>query len=235
MCHGKPEFHVKIANEKVCFKFNKHHATEEAAKRSIAEYICAWEVVAGLMGGPDCFKLKYDGAQIEDRKPTPGVLVLNGSPLRSEVTISKADVTVSPSHYPSPPLGLKITPDVQTLYDRYMGYLRGKEPLASMAYFCLTVLERSTEKKNSRKVASETYGIKLEVLKKIGNLSSEKGGQQARKAVGKDEDLTTQDRRFLEEAIKAVIRRAAERAHDPDRDLLQISMADLPALKTTHR
>ena len=226
--HEEPGFHVKIANEKVRFEFKKHHATVEAARRSIEEYICAWEVVAGLRGGPNCFKLKYDYAQIEDRNPTPGVTVLHGLPLRSEVTISKAVLTVSPPHYPSPPSGLKIIPDVQTLYDRYMGYRQGKEPLAGMAYFCLTILERSTEKKNSRKVAAETYGIKLEVLNKIGHLSSEKGGQQARKAGGKDEDLTTQDRHFLEEAIKVVIRRAAERAHDPHRALPQISMSDLP-------
>ena len=229
MDHEEPDFHVKIANEKVRFEFKKHHTTVKAARKAIEEYICAWEVAASLKGGANCFKLKFDAGQIEDRNPTPGMAVLHGLPLRSEVTISKAFLTVSPPHYPSPPSRSKITPDVQTLYDRYMGYCLGKEHLASMAYFCLTILERSTEKKNSRKVAAETYGIKLEVLKKIGHLSSEKGGQQARKAVGKDEDLTTQDRRFLEEAIKAVIRRAAERAHDPDRALPEISMSDLTA------
>ena len=68
-----------------------------------------------------------------------------------------------------------ITPDVQTMYDRYMGYRQGREPLTTMAYFCLTILERSTKKNHSREVAAETYGIKLEVLNKIGHLSSEKG------------------------------------------------------------
>ena len=148
--------------------------------------------------------MKYGDARIEDRKPSPpGVVEIRGAQLGGELDCTlTARLTIGALSYPSPSSGLKITPDVQTLYDRYMGYRQGKEPLASLAYFCLTILERSTEKTNSRKVAAETYGVKLEVLKKIGHLSSEKGGQQARKAVGKDEDLTTQDRRFLEEAIK---------------------------------
>ena len=74
------------------------------------------------------------------------------------------------------------------------------------------------------------YRIKLKVLNKIGNLSSERGGQQARKAIGKDNDLTYQDRRLLEEAIKAVIRRAAEKAYAPDSDLQEISLSDLTSV-----
>ena len=46
-------------------------------------------------------------------------------------------------------------------------------------------------------------------------LSSTKGGNQARKASGKDKELTAQDCRVLEETIKAVIRRAAEKTHRP--------------------
>ena len=104
-----------------------------------------------------------------------------------------------------------------------------------MAYFCLTILERSTkkksnEKKTCRKLASEMYRIELEVLNKIGNLASERGGQQARKASGKDNDLTYQDRRFLEEAIKAVIRRAAEKAHASDGNIQKISLSDIPSI-----
>ena len=55
-----------------------------------------------------------------------------------------------------------------------------------MAYFCLTILQGSGD----RKKAAKKYGIKLEVLNKIAQLSSERGGQQARKASGKKNDLT---------------------------------------------
>ena len=134
---------------------------------------------------------------------------------------------------------MKLTPDVQTLYDRYKGYCQDRELLAGMAYFCLTVLENSvaqqpqkasTNRKTStkRKKAAEKYGIELEVLTKIGFLSSEKGGQQARKASGTNNNLTAQDRRFLEEAIKAIIRRAAEKAYAPNSDFPEIPLSAFP-------
>ena len=223
MDHEEPEFHVKIADEKVRFEFKKHHATVEAARRSIEEYICAWEVDAGLRGAPNCFKLKYDDAQIEDRNQTPGVVEIYAT-LRAGAPTMTATVTID-KQYPAPPSRLKITPDVKTMYDRYMGYRQGKEPLASLAYFCLTVIERSPTKKD----------FSSRVRDKIGHLSSGKGGQQARKAEGRDRDLTDQDSRFLDEAIKAVILRTAERAHNPDRDLPQISMSDLPVPSSESR
>ena len=116
------------------------------------------------------------------------------------------------------------------MYNRYMDYRLGREPLTSMANFCLNMLESSIKtnsKTKRRNVAAEMYGIKSEVLYRIGYLCAEKGGQQARKASGKDNDLTIQDRRFLTQAVKTIIRRAAERAYDPEKALPQISLSDL--------
>ena len=222
-------FRVQITNEKVrFFEFKEHYAAENVARGAIEDYIRAWEFDAGLRGGPNYFKLKFAGAQIKDRNPTPGVI--SGPAIEGDLDGSiSATLLVLPPYYPPPPSGVMlITPDVQTMYDRYMGYRQDQEPLTTMAYFCLTILERSTKKDNSREVAAETYGIKLEVLNKIGHLSSEKGGQQARKASGTNENLTAQDRRFLKEAIKAIIRRAAEKAYAPNSDFPEISLSDLP-------
>ena len=187
----------------------------------------------GLENGPSCFKLKFDHAQIEDRNPTPGGLELHAQPLRFDMMLSKAILTVSRNCYPPPPSRrLTLNPDVQSMYDRYMGYLQGKEHLPGMAYFCLTVL---TYLKGMKRAAA-MYGISRRVLTKISHLSSTKGGNQARKASGKDKELTAQDCRFLEETIKAVIRRAAEKAHAPDSDLPTISLSDLPpVLCAPHR
>ena len=226
------DFRVKVANEQVRFEFKEHYATEDAARKAIEDYIRAWEFSAGLRGGPNYFKLKFVHAQIEDRNPpppTPGVVVGRDQPLRAIATLSEATGKVSPPCYPPPPSKIMLTPDVQTMYDRYMGCLQGKEPLATMAYFCLTVLRFSTgRRKGGNKEAGKKYRIDRKVLNKIVSLSSEKGGQQARKASGKDNDLTARDRHFLEEAVKAVIRRAAEKAHNRDGDLPEISLSDLP-------
>ena len=216
--HEDAGFRVKITNQKIRFEFKEHYATEGAARKAIEDYVRAWEFSACLERGPDSFKLKFDYAQIEDRKPTPGVVTVNARPVRWEMKVGKATVVVSPSCYPPPPSKLKLTPDVQTMYERYMDYLQGGEPLPGMAYFCWTMIKDSPTIKMDFSQA---------VRNKIG-LLCQKGGPQARKRNGKDEPLTAQESRFLEEAIKVVIRRAAKRAHAPDSDPRQISLSDLP-------
>ena len=213
-------FCVKVENERVRFEFKEHYATEGAARKAIEDYIRAWEFSAGLRGGPKYFKLKFDHAQIKDRKPTPGVMSLSAH-FRAGVPTMTATLTVSPPCYPPPPSGLKITPDVQTMYERYIGYLQGREPLPSMAYFCWTMTKGSP---TIERDFSEG------VRNKVSRLSSEKGGQQARKALGTNKPLTAQESRFLEEAIKAVIRRAAKRAHAPTSNLPKISLSDFPSV-----
>ena len=216
--HEEAEFRVKIANEEVRFELKEHYATEDAARKAIEDYIRDWEFGAGLENGPSCFKLKFDHAQIEDRNPTPGGLELHAQPLRFDMMVSKATLTVFRNCYPPPPSGLKITPDVQLMYDRYMDYLQGREKLLGMAFFCWSM------------VKDNTTDFSREVCNMISRISGGGGGpEHARKRAGIDEDpLTDQELRFFVEAIKAIIRRAAERAHDPDQNLPKISLSDLP-------
>ena len=230
-------FRVQITNEEVrFFEFKKHYATAAEARQAIKDYIRAWEFDAGLRRGPNYFKLKFAWAQIKDRNPTPGVI--SGPAIEGDLDGSiSATLLVLPPCYPPPPSGLLITPDVQTMYDRYiLSSRQRREPhLLTMANFCLDMLEFSAKKKpnekkkqTKRRMAAEMYGIEWEVLNKIGLLAGTKGGpQQARKALGKNNELTDQDRRFLNKAINAVIRRAAEKAHDPDSDLPEISLQEL--------
>ena len=224
-------FRVKAEQGRVCFEFKDHYATKDAARKAIKDYIRVWEFDAGLRGGPHSLKLRFDRAQITDRKPPPpdaGVVLVAGiASARARVATAKLVVG---KNYPSPPSGLMLTTGVQTMYDRFQGYRLGREPLASMVYFCVTVLEGPPRKKARKKAAAKKYGIQLEVLSKLGELCSKKGGQQARKVLGKDNDLTAQESRFMEEAIRAVIRRAAKKAHAPDSDLPEISLSDLPPI-----
>ena len=62
----------------------------------------------------------------------------------------------------------------------------------------------------------------------IANLEGPKGGSEARKADGVATELTEAERRFLKEAIRRMIRRAAEKAYDPHKNLPEISLSDLP-------
>ncbi len=110
--HEEAGFRVKIAKDQVRFEFKEHYATEDAARKAIEDYIRVWEFGAGLENGPDYFKLKFDYARIEDRKPTPGVVIVHAHPVRFEVKVGEATGVVSPACYPPPPSGFEITLDV---------------------------------------------------------------------------------------------------------------------------
>ena len=61
-------------------------------------------------------------------------------------------------------------------------------------------------------------------------LSSKKGGQDARKAEGIGKEFTNQERAFLEQAIKKIIRRAAEKVQNRDNNLPKITLSALPPI-----
>ena len=229
------KFTITIANDKACFTMKAHYATEEEAGEAVKDYIEAWEIHAALQRGPNAFTLEFSHPEIKDRKPTPaapGELAIGATAIAGIPTVSIGLIVESldSSYPPPPPSGLKITPDVQSMFDRWADYRLGKEPLASMAYFCLTILEESTgaPRRGRRQAAAGQYRIDQAVLGQIGNLSSEKGDTQARKAAGIGRPLTPSDTRFLEEAIKALILRASEVAHDPNESRAEIKLSDLP-------
>ena len=160
--HEERDFRVEIVNEQVRFEFKEHYETEDAARKAIEDYIRVWEFDASLREGPNYFKLKFKKAQIEDRKPTPVTPGVKDASVSITSGVPKVSVMAAVSKpYPSPPSsGLKLIPDVQTMYDRYRGYLQDREPLASMAYFCLTILERSTKKKATGRTSVGSWHLK---------------------------------------------------------------------------
>ena len=222
-------FRLEVKNNQARFGLKEHYATEEDARNAIRDYIDNWVFDVCLTHGPDSFRLQFDKAEIKDRNPTPGIKDVAFTIRAGAPTVSIA-VSKMVLRYPAPPSGVNFRdPNVQAMHQRYMGYLLGNEPLAGMAYFCLSVLEHSMGQiSGSRKAASRTYQIEESVLKKIGELSSRKGGQFARKGDAVTNDFTNHERAFLKQAIERMIRRAAEKTHSPEKTLPQISLSDLP-------
>ena len=223
----EPGFRLSVEDMRARFEFKAHYATAEEARAAVADYIRVWEFDATLKrGNPESFRLRFEKAEIVDRRPTPGAVRISGCLIGGVATLS-AKLTVSTPNYPSPPSGLAIDPDAETLYERYMGYRQKREPLPAMAYFCLTVLEDGA---GDRRAAARKYAIDVSVLKKIGDLTANRGGSQARKAGGLATELGQQEQHFLDRAVKALVRRVAERAHAPTGALPTISLSDLPSL-----
>ena len=95
---------------------------------------------------------------------------------------------------------------------------------------------RAEEKRyhDTREPAASHYGVDEAVLDALGKLSSTNGGVGATKAQGMPLEYTSEETRFLEEAVKAIIRRSAEVAHDPNARRPLITMSNLPPIWLRH-
>lgn len=149
------------------------------------------------------------------------------------VSQPRVKVTTVVAEHPAPPTGPAIDPDdpdASFVLSRLDLYRQGREPLADVAYLCLTVLEDSAPggKGSKQKRAARHYQIEEKVLNRVGELSSTKGGSVARKARGRSDPFTKEETHFLEAAVVALTRRAAEKAANPGGQLPLVTMADLP-------
>ena len=74
------------------------------------------------------------------------------------------------------------------------------------------MLEKSA---GGRSKVPKKFAIEKKVLSKVGNLAGNKGSRTMARAKGINEDLTLEETRFLESAVKVFIRRVAEEARTP--------------------
>ena len=223
------DFCLTVERGKATFTFKREFEMEREANRTVSEYIRQWEFSAALEHGPDSFELHSPRPEFKQKNPVSGKVQLAGEaytgPASVGGTLTKIDY---PQSYPAPPSGsteIEITPNVRTMFDRYMRYFRHKEGLPSMAYFCLTVFEETAcdrtrreqrvRKGGIRKEAAMKYDVDLRVLNEIGRLSSQKGGRdEARKSEGAGNPLTVEERRLLQANIALIIRRMAEHEYE---------------------
>jgi len=95
-----------------------------------------------------------------------------------------------------------------------------------MAYFCLTLLETRS---GGRDGAAAMYEVHPEVLRKLGKLTSARGDQATgRKFLAEAQPLQPQEEQWVEDVVRALIRRVGE--HAADAPLKKLSMADFPPL-----
>ena len=227
-----PEFDLTVEDKIARFEFKKFYADEDEARKAIEPFIQQWEFETGIRWGPNNFSLRYKKAEIIDRNPSPpepGKKGFGASAVLPGLTASAGVLFVNP-HYPPPPAGGSVDPDddyVVKMKRRYDKYRLGRTTLPDAANFCVTILEK---KYRGRPSAAMKCGVSKKIFNKIATLASEKGGDDARKAKGADDEFTDQERRFLNRALKAIIIRAAQVAADDSQRHPQITMADLPSL-----
>ena len=150
-------FRVRVENGKATFEFKTPYETESEARKAVKDYIDQWEFLAGLQHGSHAFRFRLENPAYAEEESDSGGVRVRGGTRHSIEAGGELSVINHPRAYPTPPSGVQITPDVGRMFHRYLCYRENKEPLASMAYFCLTVLNRSVpqhEIKNAKGMAS---------------------------------------------------------------------------------
>jgi hypothetical protein len=229
---------LTLVDGELTIKPKDHFATVSQAREAIEPFLRAWELDADLRSGVvGAIRFNYQGHITVDRNPLPAD---DQSPKTLEVGATEmvwvagsATLHTTSANYPKPPpLSFQITPDVDTMWFRYRGYREGREPLLSMAYFCLTVMEASVGRgKKAREKAGRRYNIHIDVLQKLGNLTARGDAKTARKVQKGQplEPLTGAEPHWVDEAVKALIRRMGE--YKRGQPISKLTMRDLPSLR----
>ncbi|MBI5136904.1 MAG: hypothetical protein HZA24_06145 [Nitrospirae bacterium] len=221
-------FSVRAVDGEVVVTMKVHCVDEGLARSEVEPTLQAWQIYAGLEFGVGAFDLEFQHSKIIDRAPAPGQVVRV-----SEASVTACDGKVRIvrgfDHYPAPPTHFVMTPEVEAMYTLYALFRKGKARLSDVAYYCLTVVEREfcAEKKKCREQAARALNISTSVLTNISKLASNNRGgpKECRKWPG-GTPYTNDEKRWLDTAVKALIRRVGEHAAGVP-DLPQITM-DLP-------
>jgi hypothetical protein len=223
-------FQLRLENGIATLKLKEHFPSIAFTRNVVDEFFRAWELDSALVHGRRVIEFKFTDAEVVDRNPpppgSPQVIELTG--VASAAAFGSATLHVTRRLYPEPPTRLKMSPDVETLWQRYEGYLNNREPLPSMAYFCLTWLEA---KAGSRDHAAKSYRIAKDVLRKLGELTALRGDEKTARKIKQGSTLVplgSTEIKWIEASIKTVIRRVGEISSDPS--LPVITMGDLPIL-----
>lgn len=227
-------FQIRLADNIVTFEMLEHHASEESARKRVESYLRAWEIQAALdMGRPE-MSFEFEKADTIDRDPPQAgeLQVIRPKAIASAAVVPEPTVRVTQRQYPEPPDGFVLSDDVKVMWGRYNAYLNGEERLDAMAYACLSKLE---ERAGGREQAEKQYNISSKVLNELGRLTTEVGDEQtARKYRGRKErrSYTGAEETWIKAALRAVIRRAGQWAHDSEAEWPKLTMNDLPKLQS---
>jgi hypothetical protein len=220
-------FSMTASKDGVVFKMKEHYDNESDARAVTDKYLDEWKVLIGLRHRPDEINFKFDRSEIIDLELTFGSVVIHCPPGVVSFSAS-ATFHVSKGKYPTPPSSFKISPNVETMYNRYQAYRAGQDHLLSMAYLVLTVLQMN----QGRGRAANKYRISKNILTKLATLCGQGDHKDARKAPksgGFTTPLSAQAKVWIEAVIPLIIKRVGL-TEGGTQGLEQITMDSLPPL-----
>lgn len=228
--HSEQGFDLDLESGKLTMTMLDHYTTIDAARKSVEPYLRAWEISAALarqLRGRE-LRFAFVRGEVIDRQPSSGnTVTLTGVDTGS--ASDSAEITVTIPTYPSPPTNFVFDADTRTLWERYESYLLGREPLLSMAYFCLSVIDFRAG--GGRKGwPTSSYKIDQQIRDYLGDLVSEYGDEATArkldKKVGGFQPLQPEQEEWIRAVIRRLIGRVGEVAYNPSHPWPMITMAD---------
>jgi hypothetical protein len=127
-----PEWSLNLDTDHVTVTMIHHFATVELARAEVEPLLRAWELDVELRVGPGELHLAFEDANVIDRDPPQEhSRVMELSAALIGVTGMSTKLSVRRRSYHPPPKHFHASPDVETMYSRYQGYRKGREPLLS--------------------------------------------------------------------------------------------------------
>lgn len=223
----------------------EHFASVKDARKVVYPYLESWEAYETIRrSGRREVGFEYKASRVVDRDPPPppppgARVAARGLSEGSSTMRATPSVRYRETKYPQPPEDFILSSDVRVMLDRYEGYREGKEPLLSMAYFCLSWLEFNSRhekpcRDKHRQKAARRYGVNIKVLDKLGELTSNLGDEGGARKVdesSKNRPPTAAEKRWIEECVLVLTRRVGEHATNPEQILPKITMAELHDLQ----
>lgn len=223
------KFEFRLENGFLTCFMEDHFPSAKEARKAVEGFLRSWEIKAALEVGYKQIIFQFEDAKIIDRNPPlPGSpKIVSVSATANIETSFSAKISVKNRRLPDPPVLFNATQDVKDLWGRYINYLEGKELLLSMAYNCLTSVE---SKAGGRKEAVNLFKIDFKILDTLGRLTAKGDEKTARKVTVKEKlaPLSNKEINWIEEAVKALIRRMGELENIHMVPFINIS--DLPIL-----
>jgi hypothetical protein len=219
-------FEANLSNALLRAEMCAHFTTLEQARAAVEPLLQTWEIDIALTYGQREMTFAFKQSHLVDRNPPPpGSTITATGTITFRASVSATGQVIRKT-YPAVPTNFSAVPDVVSLWARFEGFKNGREPLASMTYFCFTLIKN---RYGSIDAASKVLAVDKAVLKKLSELSTNRGGvSTARKMTPNLTPLTSAETQWMDAGIRALIRRVGEVAsgHSP----LPFTMKQLPQL-----
>jgi hypothetical protein len=223
--HEMEAFSLRLEEDDLTVHLHEHFSSVKEARERVDPFLEAWAVKYGIQFRRREISFRYEDAEVIRGDNETGEVTVDAGTVELDVS-ENVEFHVERPEYPDPPEKFCLSPDARMLWNRYEGYEKGEEPLFPMGYACLEFLEGRA---GGREDAAARYHIEYDVLDDLGRLTSTRGSPGvARKPSGSQGEATPEERIWIEEAIRRIIRQVGvlDAGHEPER----LTKQDLPPL-----